>query len=60
MKKERLKVSLSDSGGIDTHLDYQLLRSPIATCWTAVAKMTFLSSTFPVSMGISIPLQLLT
>ena len=38
MKKERLKVSLSDSGGINNHLGYQALGKEFTTCWNAVAK----------------------
>ena len=38
MKKERPKVSLSDSGWIIHHLDYQALRREFATCWNAVTK----------------------
>ncbi len=38
MKKERLKVSLSDSGGINHYLDYQALGKEFTTCWNAVAK----------------------
>ena len=35
MKKERLKVSLCDSGH---YLDYQALGKEFTTCWNAVAK----------------------